>query len=114
MEKFPTDRVQPEAINEVLQEIMVHVFVKNCKKCSFSALKTKVLGLHIESDHQYFFKIIFTNKSSSVHSVMINSILKKCLKKHKREVHYKRTFVCFICNDKFSTHEELQQHIQKR
>ena len=53
------DRVQPEAINEVLQEIIVHVFVKNCKKCSFSALKMKVLGLHIESDHQYFFLYYF-------------------------------------------------------
>ena len=33
------DRVQPEAISEVLQEIIVQAFVKNCKKCSFSALK---------------------------------------------------------------------------
>ena len=52
------DRVQPEAINEVLQEIIVHVFVKNCKKCSFLALKIKVFGIHMKSNHQYFFLAI--------------------------------------------------------
>ena len=33
---------------------MAEMFVKNCKKCSFSAPKIKKnLGLHIENDHQY-------------------------------------------------------------
>ena len=55
------DRVQTEALNEVLQEVIVHKFVKNCKRCSFLALKMKVVGLHIENDHQYilFFKYFF-------------------------------------------------------
>ena len=34
-------KVQPVVIIKVLQNIMAEMFVKNCKKCSFSATKKK-------------------------------------------------------------------------
>ena len=80
-------------------------FYKNCKKCSFSPPKMKVLGLHIENDHQYEFQC--SNCNNNYH-------FKNRLKTHKREVHYKATFVCLVCDEKFRTHKKLQQQIQKQ
>ena len=54
-----------------------------------------VLGLHIENDHRYEFQCSYCNN---------NYHLKNCLKTHKREVHYKGTFVSFV-----RTHQELKQ-----
>jgi hypothetical protein len=55
---------------------------------------------------------------SSVPTVIINSISKAILKSTKgkfitREVHYRETFVCFICNEKFRTHKELPETAHK-
>ena len=96
------DQVQPVAINE---EIFVDVFVKNFKKCSFTPPKMKVLWLHIEKDHQYEFQCFYCNHRYK---------LKHCPEMHKREVHYKGTLVCFVCNEKVRSNKELKQHIQKR
>ena len=98
------DEVQAVAVIKVLQKIMADVFVNNCKTCSLSASKIKVLGLHIENDHQY---------EVQCSDCITNLYFKSRVKKHKREVHYKETFVRFICNEKFRTHKELKQHIQK-
>ena len=37
------------------KEIYVEGEVKKCKKCNFTAANLKVLGLHMENDHQYVF-----------------------------------------------------------
>ena len=73
-------KVQSGAIIKVLQKIMADVFIKNYKKCSFSAQKKKNLGLHIKKTHQ-----------NEVQCSDCNNKLyfKSCVKKHEREVHYK-------------------------
>ena len=81
------------------------MIVKNCKKCSFTPPKMKVLWLHIKQDHQYEFQCFYCNQRYK---------LKHSAEMHKREVHYKGTLVCFVCNEKVRSNKELKQHIQKR
>ena len=61
-------KVQSGAIIKVLQKIMADVFIKNYKKCSFSAQKKKkILGFILKKP---------TKMRSSVPIVIIKSILK--------------------------------------
>ena len=70
----------------------------------------KNIGLHIENDHQYDVQCTDCNNKLNFES-RVKSTKGKFI---TREVHYKEIFVCFICNEKFRTHKELKQHIQKR
>ena len=88
------------------QEItIVDNVVKKCKKCTFTAPNMKVLGLHMENDHQYEFECIECGNKFP---------FKNQLKLHRREVHEEGTFVCFVCNEKFKTYKQLKAHIQKK
>ena len=100
-----TTTARPEANKQAEQEIIVDAVLKKCKKCNFTAPNMNVLGLHMENDHQYEFECSECSKKFP---------FKNQLKIHRRELHEEGTFSCFVCNNRFKTHKELRQHIQKK
>ena len=97
--------VQNDTDKDAEQDIIVDVVLKKCKKCNFTAPNMNVLGLHMENDHQYEFDCSECSKKFP---------FKNQLKIHRREMHEEGTFSCFVCNNRFKTHKELKQHIQKK
>ena len=65
----------------------------------------KILGFHMENDHHYEFPC---------DNCKTKFPFKNQLRIHKREVHEEGLFACFVCNNKYKTHKELKQHIQKK
>ena len=96
---------QNETNHVVTDKIEITADIKKCKKCKFTASNLKILGLHMENDHQHEF--MCTDCTTKFP-------FKNQLKIHRREVHEEGSFACFVCNQHFKTHKELKQHIKKR